>query len=48
MHFLKRSDMATQVFGRPFVKRFALYHTVVCPVCVSETLNGWMDQDANW
>ena len=27
------------VFGRPFVKRFALcYHTVVCPVCLSVTL----------
>ena len=27
------------IFGRPFVKRFALcYQTVVCPVCLSVTL----------
>ena len=48
------------IFGRPFVKRFALsYRTVVCLsclyVCLSETLkfgvlwpNGWMDQDETW
>ena len=41
-----------KVFGRPFVKRFALcYRTVVCPVspvCDVGLLwpNGWMDQDA--
>jgi len=40
------------IFGRPFVKRFALcYRTVVClscPVCNVGALwtNGWMDQDA--
>ena len=42
------------VFGRPFVKRFALcYQTVVCPVCpvcdVSALWpNGWVDQDETW
>jgi len=47
------------VFGRPFVKRFALrYRTVVlsCPVCpvlsvcVVRALwpNGWTDQDETW
>jgi len=42
------------VFGRPFVKLFALcYRTVVCPVlsvCDVGVLwpNGWMDQDATW
>jgi len=45
------------VFGRLFVKRFALrYRTVVCPVCLSLCLSvtsvlwpyGWMDQDATW
>ena len=42
------------VFGRPFVKRFALcYRTVVlsvCPVCNVGVLwpNGWMDQDETW
>ena len=38
-------------FGRPFVKRFALYYrTVLCPVCDVGVLwpNGWMDQDATW
>jgi len=34
------------MFGRPFVKRFALYHqTVVCPVCLfclSVMLVGWI------
>ena len=37
------------VFGRPFVKRFALrYRTVVPSVCDIGVLwpNGWMDQDA--
>ena len=39
------------VFGRPFIKQFALrYRTVVlsiCPVCDVGVLwpNGWMDQD---
>ena len=52
------ADLPCQlVFGRPFVKRFALcYWTVVClsclfcPVCnvgVSWP-NGWMDQDETW
>ena len=47
------------VFGRPFVKRFALcYQTVVClPMCLSVLSvcdigelwpNGWMDQDETW
>jgi len=42
------------VFGRPFVKRFALcYRTVVlsvCAVCDVGVLwpNGWMDQDETW
>jgi len=42
------------VFGRPFVKRFALcYRTVVlsaCPVCNVDALwpNGWTDQDEIW
>jgi len=49
---------STTVFGRPFVKRFALcYQTVVCPVCLSclsicdvgvLSPNGWMDQDETW
>ena len=45
------------VFGRPYVKRFALcYRSVVCPVCLSFCVcpvcsvralwpNGWMNQD---
>ena len=42
------------VFGRSFVKRFALcYRAVVlslCPVCNVGVLwpNGWMDQDETW
>ena len=42
------------VFGRPFVKRFALcYRTVVLPVlsvCNVRVLwpNGWTDQDESW
>jgi len=45
------------IFGRPFVKRFALcYRTVVLSVCLSVlsvTLmycgqNGWMDRDETW
>ena len=39
------------VFGRPFVKRFALfYRSVVCPVCDVRALwpNGWTDQDETW
>jgi len=46
------------IFGRPFVKRFALcYRTVVlsvCPVCLSVCNvralwpNGWTDQDETW
>ena len=48
------------VFGRPFVKRFALYAIrplsvlsvclSVCPVCDVGVLwqNGWMDQDETW
>ena len=46
------------VFGRPFVKRYALcYRSVVCPACLSVLSvcdvralwpNGWMDQDETW
>jgi len=43
------------VFGRPFVKQFALcYRTVVSPVFLSVCdvcvlwPNGWMDQDETW
>ena len=41
------------IFGRPFVKRFALcYQTIVlsvCPVCdVAVLSNGWIDHDATW
>ena len=43
------------IFGRPFVKRFALYYrTVVCPVCLSVYNvgvlwpNGLTDQDETW
>jgi len=46
------------VFGRPFVKRFALcYRSVVCPVCLSVCPvcdvralwpNSWTDQDETW
>jgi len=45
------STLGLLVFGRPFVKRFALcYQTVVCPVCDVGVLwpNGWMDQDETW
>jgi len=47
----------TSLFGRPFVKRFALcYRTVVCVIChvlsvcdvVELSPNGLMDQDATW
>jgi len=42
----------TNVFGRPFVKRFALrYRSIVC-LSVSDVgvlcPNGWMDQDETW
>jgi len=39
------------VFGRPYVKRFALsYRTVVLFVCDVDVLwpNGWMDEDETW
>jgi len=44
------------VFGRPFVRRFALsYRTVVCLSCSLSVYNigvlqpnGWMDQDETW
>ena len=42
------------IFGRPFVKRFALcYRSVVClscPVCDVRALwpNGWTDRDETW
>jgi len=46
-------DIASvSVFGRPFVKRFALcYRSVVClSVCNVRALwpNGWTDQDETW
>jgi len=50
-HFVKFGHV---VFGRPFVKRFALcYRSVscpVCPVCDVRALwpNGWTDQDETW
>jgi len=35
-----RSEPIISLFGRPFVKRFALcYRTVVCPVCLSVCLS---------
>ena len=45
--------LASVVFGRPFVKRYALcYWTIVlsCPVCDVGGLwpNGWMHQDETW
>ena len=38
------------IFGRPFVKRFTLCYgpLSVLFVCLSVTLNGWMDQDETW
>jgi len=48
-------NIAIILFGRPFVKRFALcYRSLVCPVCLSfrdvRALwpNGWTDQDETW
>ena len=47
-------SIGSAVFGRPFLKRFALcYQTVVClscPVCNVGVLcpNGWMDEDKTW
>jgi len=53
--FPKINQLTLTVFGRPFVKRFALcYRSVVCPVCLSLTFvhalwpNGWTDQDETW
>jgi len=52
-HFLD----SVRVFGRPFVKRFALCHQTVvclsclsCPVCDVRALwpNRWTDQDETW
>ena len=52
---LRKKSFSFLVFGRPFVKRFALcYRTVVlsvCPVCGDVGvlwLNGWMDQHEIW
>ena len=48
------AHLSISVFGRPYVKRFALcYLTVVClscHVCDVGVLwqNGWMDQDETW
>jgi len=49
----KRSDsIARNVFGRPFVKRFALCYRPLSDLYVCDVgvlwLNGWMDQDATW
>ena len=34
--FAEVTEEVRTIFGRPFVKRFALcYQTVVCPVCLS-------------
>ena len=48
-------SIGSALFGRPFVKRFALcYRSVVClsvlSVCDVRALwpNGWMDQDETW
>jgi len=48
--------MVATIFGRPFLKRFALlcYQTVLCPVCPVSlrrwctVAKGWMDQDETW
>ena len=44
---MKQNVADDVVFGRPFVKRFALCCLSVCPVCSVGVLwpNGWMDQD---
>ena len=43
------------IFGRPFVKRFALWYRAVVCLCVCESCsvgvlwpNGWIDHDAAW
>ena len=48
-------DFLNDLFGQPFVKRFALcYQMVVCPVCLSVCdvralwPNGWTDHDETW
>jgi len=55
LFFLLGRPKQRTIFGRPFVKRFALcYRSVVCPVCLSVCPvcnvgvlwpNGWTDQD---
>jgi len=51
----KVRDRIPHIFGRPFVKRFAVcYQTVVCLSCLSVCdvgvlwQNGWMNQDETW
>ena len=51
----KATTLPLTVFGRPFVKWFALcYRTIACPVCLSVCNvgvlwpNGFMDQGATW
>jgi len=47
----QRSDgIGRTVFGRPFVKGFALCYQSVCPVCDVGVLwpNGWTDRDITW
>jgi len=61
LNFLTENDFSAilwwflLIFGRPFLKRFALcYQTVVClsvcPVCDVRALlpNSWTDQDETW
>jgi len=49
-----RDHVISLIFGRPFLKRFALcYRTIVCPVlplCNVGVLwpNGWMNEDETW
>jgi len=49
-----RSRLHPWIFGRLFVKRFALcFWTIVCPVCPVCDIgvlwpNGWMDEDETW
>ena len=45
MHTGIRCENLLLIFGRPFVKRFALcYRTIVCPLWLS-VCDIWMDQD---
>jgi len=56
IQLIQISSSSIPVFGRPFVRRFALsYRTVVCLSCSLSVCNigvlqpnGWMDQDETW